>query len=78
MRTLLADLTRRAGRLRDKGTVRMIECADAETARLLVLDSKLKTLCLPAGDRNLVFRTSDETTVRSPPAQAGICHAVTE
>jgi hypothetical protein len=38
---------------------------DAETARLLLLDSKLKTLYMPAGERNLVFRTSHETSVRS-------------
>ncbi len=43
----------------------MIECADAETAQLLVLDSKLKSLCLLAGDRNLVFRESDESVVRA-------------
>ena len=29
----------------------MIECADTETARLLALDPKLKSLCLPAGER---------------------------
>jgi hypothetical protein len=63
--TLLADLKDRAGLLLDKGTVRMIECTDAETARLLVLDPKLKSLCLPAGERNLVFRESDEGTVRA-------------
>ena len=43
----------------------MIECADAETARLLALDPKLKSLCLLAGDRNLVFRESDEAAVRA-------------
>jgi hypothetical protein len=63
--TLLADLQDRAGRLRDKGTVHMIECADAETARLLALDPKLKSLCLLAGERNLVFRESDESAVRA-------------
>ena len=62
---LLADLKDRAGRLRDKGTMHMIECADAETARLLVLDSKLKSLCLLAGDRCLVFREPDESAVRA-------------
>ena len=63
--TLLADLKDRAGRLRNKGTVHMIECADAETARLLILDSKLKSLCLLAGERNLVFREADESAVRA-------------
>ena len=63
--TLLSDLKHRAGRLRDKGTVHMIECADAETAQLLAVDPKLKSLCLLAGDRNLVFRESDESAVRA-------------
>jgi hypothetical protein len=63
--TLLADLKQRAGQLRDKGAVHMIECADAETARLLVLDPKLRSLCLPAGERNLVFRESDQAAVRA-------------
>jgi hypothetical protein len=63
--TLLADLHERTGRLRDKGTARMIECADAETAQLLILDAKLKTLCHLAGERSLVFRESDESAVRS-------------
>jgi hypothetical protein len=65
VQTLLGDLKSGATRLRDKGTVRMIECADTETARLLLADPKLKTLCLPAGKRNLVFRTSDEPKVRA-------------
>jgi hypothetical protein len=63
--TLLADLRTRVGRLRDKGSVRMIECVDVETARLLLVDPKLKTLCLLAGERNLVFRESAESEVRS-------------
>jgi hypothetical protein len=65
VQTLLGDLKDGATRLRDRGTVRMIECADTETARLLPADPKLKTLCLPAGKRNLVFRTTDEPKVRT-------------
>jgi Helicase conserved C-terminal domain len=62
---LLGDLGNRATRLRDKGTVRMIECSDAETARLILADPRLKTLCLAAGARNVVFRAADEPKVRS-------------
>jgi hypothetical protein len=36
-----------------------------KSARLILLDPKLKTLCLAAGDRNFVFRTSDELKVRA-------------
>ncbi|MFI5455184.1 MAG: hypothetical protein ACHRXM_06995 [Isosphaerales bacterium] len=65
VQTFLADLREKAERLRDKGTVRMIECADAETAQMLVLDVKLKALCMPAGERNLVFSAADESAVRA-------------
>ena len=41
VRALLDDLEQRSGRLRDLGTVRMIECTDPETARMLLLDPKL-------------------------------------
>ena len=64
VKTLLDDLQRRSGQLRDLGTVRMIECKDQETARLLLLDSKLKSLCEPAGKRGIVFRASVEPQVR--------------
>ncbi len=65
VQTFLADLRDRAGRLRDRGVVRMIECAEAETALILMADAKLKTICLLAGERNLVFPTAQESTVRS-------------
>ena len=58
VRALLDDLEKRSGQLRDLGTVRMIECADPETARMLLLDPKLKTLCEPAGKRGIVFRAT--------------------
>jgi hypothetical protein len=61
----LAELRDRAGPLRDRGTARMIECADAETALMLRSDAKLKTICLLAGERNLVFPVAQESTVRS-------------
>jgi hypothetical protein len=60
----LDDLRRRAGQLRDAGLVRRIECADAETARLLASDSQLRGKCELAGDRGLVFAVKDETTLR--------------
>jgi hypothetical protein len=42
----------------------MIECADAETALTLLADAKLKSICLLAGERNLVFAASQESAVR--------------
>jgi len=65
VQTFLADLRDRAGRLRDRGVARMIECADAETALMLLADAKLKTICLLAGERTLVFPAAQELTVRS-------------
>ena len=65
VRVLLADLGERAGRLRDLGTARLIECADAETARLLASDRQLGKVCHLAGERLLVFRAEDEAAVRA-------------
>jgi len=65
VRVLLADLEERAGRLRDLGTARLIECADAETARLLASDRQLGKVCHLAGERRLVFRAEDEAAVRA-------------
>ncbi len=65
VQSLLDDMEQRSGRLRDLGTVRMIECSDAETARMLMLDPKLKTLCEPAGKRGIVFRANVEPQVRT-------------
>jgi hypothetical protein len=62
---LLADLGERAGRLRDLGVARLVECADAETARLLASDRQLGKVCSPAGDHLLVFRPEDEAAVRA-------------
>jgi hypothetical protein len=65
VRALLEDLESRSRRIRDLGTVRMIECKDRETAKLLLLDPKLKGLCEPAGERGLVFRANAESQVRA-------------
>src|SRR5690606_19337224 len=65
VRVLLSDLRDRAERLRDLGAARLIECADAETARLLVSDRQLGKFCHLAGDRLLVLRAGDEAAVRA-------------
>jgi hypothetical protein len=64
VRVFLEDLQRRAGQLRDLGTSRLVECADAALAQLLVHDRRLRDLLHLAGERCLVFRSSDEATVR--------------
>ena len=62
--TFLADLEARIGQLRDCGPARLLECKDATVAALLASDRRLGKLCLPAGERHLVFRTADEAAFR--------------
>ena len=64
VRVFLDDLRRRAGQMRDLGTARLIECADAEAARMLAGDPMLRGKCQLAGDRRLVFRPEDEAMIR--------------
>jgi hypothetical protein len=56
----LEDIERRASLLRDAGTARLIECADAATATLLANESTLKRFCLLAGKRTLAIPSATE------------------
>jgi hypothetical protein len=60
----LWDQRERAGRLRDLGTARLIECADAALAGMLAGDPQLRGKVHLAGERWLVFRPDDEAAVR--------------
>lgn len=60
----LDDLAKKAGQLADLGAARVISCGDADLARLLVNDRRLRNLCQLAGERQLVFRAADEPAVR--------------
>jgi hypothetical protein len=60
----LRDQRERAGRLRDLGMARLIECADATLAQMLAGDPQLRGKCHLAGERWLVFRMEDEAAVR--------------
>jgi hypothetical protein len=71
LEVFIADFKERAGQHRDLGTARLIECADAMTAQLLVNDRALRKLCQLAGDRRLVFRAEDESAVRGRPLSDG-------
>jgi hypothetical protein len=64
VRVFLDDLRGRAGRLRDRGLVRLVECADATLADMLAADSQLRGKCQRAGERCLVFRPEDEAAIR--------------
>jgi hypothetical protein len=72
VRVFLDDLQARAGRLRDLGTARLIECADAELARLLASDPQLRAKCHLAGERWLVFRAEDEAAIRRALRRLGL------
>ena len=57
-------LAKKASQLKDLGSARLIGCKDANVAQLLAHDRRLRTLCSLAGEKQLVFRLADETTIR--------------
>jgi hypothetical protein len=64
LKTLVADVERRAGQLTDLGHVRVIECADAATAALIAGDRTLRSLCRPIGDRHLAVSPDQKLRFR--------------
>jgi hypothetical protein len=61
----LEDMASRVNRLQDKGTVRLIECADAALAALIANDTRTKPFCILAGERYLVVPLESEARFRS-------------
>jgi len=61
---LLDDVTARAGRLRDLGQVRLIECADPALAALIHHDRRLRPLCTAVGDRHIAVPAEHEPAFR--------------
>jgi hypothetical protein len=62
--TLIDDVARRAGRLRDLGMAQLVECANPALATLIANDRKLRTLCRPVGDRHLAIPPEHGTAFR--------------
>jgi hypothetical protein len=60
----LQEMAERASQLVDRGPARLIEARDAALMQLIANDSRLKSLCLPAGDRYLVIPADSEATFR--------------
>ena len=60
----LADTARQATRLSDRGPARLIEAEDAVLAHLLANDSRLRGLCVFAGERHLVVPAASEAAFR--------------
>jgi hypothetical protein len=65
VRTMLADVEARAGRVRDLGLHRVVECADAQVATLLARDRTLRGLCTRVGERHLLIDPAGEAKARA-------------
>jgi XPB/Ssl2-like helicase family protein len=65
VRTLIADVEARAGRVRDLGLHRVVECADAQVATLLERDRTLRGLCTRVGERHLLIDPAGEAKARA-------------
>lgn len=55
---------RNARALKQKGTARLIECADAALAELLATHERTKKFCLRAGEKHVVVKEADEAAFR--------------
>jgi hypothetical protein len=64
MTVLVDDVTTRAARVRDRGLVRLVECADVPLANLIARDPKLRALCTLVGDRHLAIPVEHESQFR--------------
>lgn len=62
---LLDDVGARAGRVRDLGLQRVVECADAQVATLLARDRTLSRLCTRIGERHLLIDPAGEAKARA-------------
>ncbi|MBP2331024.1 hypothetical protein JOF56_011409 [Kibdelosporangium banguiense] len=69
--TLVEDVTRRAGQLRDLGRARVIECADPAVAALIARDRGLRSLCSLVGDRHLAVSEEHELKFRKALVKLG-------
>lgn len=58
------ETAERVSRLVDRGPARLIETRDAALAQLIVNDSRLRSLCLLAGERYIVVPEENERTFR--------------
>ena len=65
VRTLLDDVEVRAGRVRDLGLQRVVECADPQIATLLARDRTLRGLCTRVGERHLLIDPGGEAKARA-------------
>jgi hypothetical protein len=64
VRRLLDDAADRSTKVHDRGSVRLIECADPALAALIAHDSRTRKHCLSAGERHLVVPAAAEAAFR--------------
>jgi len=68
---LFTDAESRIGRIVDQGPARIYACGDAELARLVVSDTRLRRLCRLAEDRLLVVPVAVDQAFREALRQLG-------
>jgi hypothetical protein len=68
---LFADVESRTGRISDQGSARIYACSDAELARLVVSDTRLRRLCRLADERLLVVPAGLDKAFRDALRQIG-------
>jgi hypothetical protein len=64
-RTLFDDVEARAGRVRDLGVRRVLECADASVATVLERDRSLSRLVTRVGEQHLLLDPAAEPKARA-------------
>jgi hypothetical protein len=62
---LISDVTRRSAALTDRGMVRLVECADTSTAKLIAGDRGTRRLCELIGERHLAVGAEHEAAFRA-------------
>lgn len=67
----LADIEERAGKLRDAGAARIIDCGDPALAARIAADPAARRICMPAGDRYVVVRAGKEPAFRKAVRRIG-------
>lgn len=71
VRTLILDVTRRSAALTDRGMVRLVECADTSTAKLIAGDRGMRRLCELIGERHLAVGAEQEAAFRTALTRLG-------
>ena len=69
--TLIADARNRCAALTDQGMVRLVECRDAATARLIAGDPRTSRLCEQIGELHLAIGVQHDVAFRAALTRLG-------